>query len=848
MRLPQIAFQISSSNAVQYILILIAAGMAVFMLFSGTAVGYEPDTRPIDELDGSGVYQGEELRVDLSSSALNATADRTIYLVRYTDRPSFSVEKTVSIGEKSITSDISTDELQPGEQYTFANSTSQTGAITEGEFSLLDSDFSATWDTEDATGQTNNGVVDISSSRPGDFGLTISAEGMEYEELRALFTDSVTVTEDPDQIPFEKLGYDPADTTAEEVISDDYITVTDWNSGSDELNANFSSLSQKEGLPRPGEYEFEFVVTDTAKTSTSTIEIDERNEDASFDKQLYETAAGDVIETEIELQDTEQAFIQISDGRAFADVVYVEIDDPDKPLELQINTRLLGTNPSIQGLGGAYDAENVDRLVSAYHDGQSLSLDMEGSSPFVGTNGRGSPPEIDGRPIFANDRSRVTYSEYLTQSEFTESQDKTDMLERPLQPTSYQIEVAGMANVGEEGVFDADEGEPNDRIAQSTVVLVEPAISNISVYQLPSGDASSVDNVNKLINSQPPTGNISNGDRIAIRIDITGIFGAIAASGSDQDIDMERINDPFDTTLLTELSELNNGFDLSAEAVQGIGNQEPSTINFNSDSDTTYGVADYSNKSVFLIVDTQSSDAFTNGQPSEQTEFNIEVKYDANKTDKKYTFKNENPAEGAFSTEQENVNFPYLPIGEEHREINSFNVGPPELQYSNVFDNEVHIKQTQTYLEGSTNLRSDTEARLRIVSEKDRSEVVITDLKINNGEFITEVFNGGNFEKGSPVIIKPIVSSKRLDERRGRIVDEFGEYDEIDTQVGDSAETGTTESVVSDTVDDSDSSTSNIRESQDSTKQDKSSIGTIHLIAVALLSFITGTMVGVKIK
>lgn len=848
MRLPQTGFQISASNAVQHSLILLAAGMTVFMLFTGTAVGYEPDTRSINELDGGGVYQGEELRVDLSNSTFNSTADQTIYLVRYTDRPSFSIEKKFSVEKNSIISDISTNELQPGESYTFTNSTSQGDAITDGEFSLLDSDFSAAWDTEDATGQADNVVVDISSSRPGDFDLTISAEGMEYEDLRALFTNSATVTESPDEIPFEKLGYDPADTTAEEVIDDDYITITDWNSGSDELNANFSSLSQTEGLPSPGEYNFEFVVTDTAKTSTSTIEIDERDEDASFDKQLYQTAAGDIIETQIELQDTEEAFIQISDDRAFADVVYVKIDDPDKPIELQVNTRLLGTNHSIEGLGGVYEAENVDRLVSAYHDGQSLSLDMKGSSPFVGTDGIGSPPEINQMPIFANDRDGVTYSEYLTQSGFTESQDKTDMLERPLQPTSYQIEVAGIANVGEEGVFDADEGEPNDRIAQSTVALVEPAISNISVYQLSNGDADSVDNINKVIQSKSPTDEISNGDRIAIRVDITGVFGAIAAGGPARNIDMDRIDESFDTTLLTELSELNNGFDFSAEAVQGTDNQKPSIISFDSDSDATYGVADYSSKSVFLIADTQSSDVFSDDQPSEQTEFNIEAKYDANRTDEKYTFENGNPAEGAFSSEQDDPNFPYLPVGEERHEANSFNLGPAELRYSNVFDKEVHIKQTQTYLEGNTNLRSGTEARMRIVSEKDRSEVIITDLKITNGEFTTEVFNGSKFEKGAPVVIKPVVSSKRLDEKRGRVVDEFGEYDEIDTQVDDSAGTGTTESVVSGITDDPDSSASNTRESQDSTRQNKSNIGAIHLIAVALLSFITGTMVGVKFK
>lgn len=828
----------------RYVLFLFILVSLIIATSTGSVAGYETDTRPIDDLDGSAVYTGEELRVNLTDSTLNLTAGETVYLVRYTDRPSFTVEETATVDERGIVSGISTDELSTGDQYAFSSSASSSTAVTDGEFSLLDSDFSAAWDTEAATGETTDGVIEISSARAGDFDLTISADGLEYEQLEPLFNDSATVVESRESIPFEELGYEPEDTTAEEVIDDGYITVTDWNSNSDELNANFSALSASEGLPSAGEYSFEFVVTDTGKRDTNSIEIAERNEDASLDKSLYETAAGDLVTAEIELKDTEEAFVQIRDRTGFADVVYINIDDPDKPVELQLNTRLLGTDHrSIDGLGGAYEAENVDRLVSAYHDGQSNHLDIKGSSPFAGTDGIGSPPEIDGTPIFVDGQESLTYQEYLKQSGYLESGKKSDMLQRPLQPTNYQIEIAGIANVGEQGVFDADVGEPNDRIARSTMVFTEPTISNISVYQLSEGDASATHNIAGLTGTRSPANNISNGDRIAVRVEMTGIFGAIAAGGPDRAADTDRIDESFDTELLAELSASNNGFDFVIESVQEVGNQKPSSVNFGSDSDATYALSDYANRSLFVVINTKSANALTKDQPSEETNFNIKAKYDSNITDERYRFENNTPLEGAFSSEQRKANHPYLPVDEERRITRTFSLGPPKLSYNNMFKDEVHILNApKTYLEGDTNIRAGTEAHIELISRNDPSNVVVTDLNINSGSFATEPFNTSKFSEGSAVAVRPRIENKNVPATTGRVVEQFGEYDEISNLTASNSDSRTVESIPGEAAEDVDSGVDTVDETADNNHK------IIHLVVVALLSFVVGTTVGVKIK
>jgi hypothetical protein len=828
-------------QALRWTTFLAVVSLGVLIFSTGIAVGYEPETRAIDELDGSGVYAGEELRVNLSDSSVNYTTGETVYLVRFTDRPSFTIEETAPIENKTITSEISTDGLETGEQYAFANSTSPSAAGTDGEFSLLDSDFSASWDTDAATGETTSGTIDISSSRTGDYDLTISAEGLDYDDLAALFNDSATISEDRDRIPFERLGYEPAETTTDDVIEDGYITLTGWNTGSNELSANFSALQQAEGLPTAGEYTFEFVVTDTGTSDTSTIDIAERDEDASFSKSLYETAAGDIVTTTIDLQDTESVFIQITDENGFADVVYVDVDDPDKPITLEINTRVLGTDyRSIDGLGGAYDAENVDQLISAYHDGQSFNSNVSGASPFVGTAGTGSPPEFNGKPIFVNKTSTLTYQEYLTQSGYIESGNKRDMLQRPLQPTNYKIEIAGTANVGDKGVFAANKVGPTDRIGRAIIVLSKPTISNISIYQLPGGDASAIDGLSRLPQEKTPASSISHGDRIVVRVGLTGIFGAIAAGGPNQVVDPDRIGESFDTELLSTLAESDNGFEFSIEEINEIGNQKPTAVRLSSDDDATYGVADYSNKSLYLVIDTQSSTAFSKELESEQSEFKIRVAYDANRTDERYRFKEGNPLEGPFSFEGDKANHPYLPAGEKQWETEVFSVGPPRLLYNNAFDDEVHVlKKPETSLNGTTNLRTGTEARAEIVSETNPSNVVVADINIDDENFTTEPFNGSKFANGSAVTIRHVVEGKNIDAERGRIVSEYGGYNDIESLPAERSGSSATESITGSSTSDPDSSGNRGSGNQ-------RNIGVTHLIAVALLSFISGTMIGTK--
>jgi len=96
MGIQEIEFDSTWTRLARYAIFLIVVGMVVLTITTGSAVGYEPETRSIDELDGSGVYAGEELSVNLSDSPVTFTAGETAYLIRFTDRPSFTIEEAIA--------------------------------------------------------------------------------------------------------------------------------------------------------------------------------------------------------------------------------------------------------------------------------------------------------------------------------------------------------------------------------------------------------------------------------------------------------------------------------------------------------------------------------------------------------------------------------------------------------------------------------------------------------------------------------------------------------------------------------------------------------------------------------
>jgi len=368
--------------------IMVTSVVGVSVAFAGASTAVVPTELDANDLDGTLVYQGQEFNVTgLDNVDFNAGDDA--YLARADDLESneFSVidpyEIEAGTGGNFIDS-IETDDLEPGESYVIVNQTSQNSdAVYAGNFSLTEQRFDVEWDEDSVTEDDNDVEIELDTQRTGDYNITVSADGMSYDELEALFTgftdgadtiepagDALNVGDDADHIPVDRLGFDRDDDDFDDIKDDGFLTLnlsssSSWNAD-DVLIANFTNLDNVEGLPDDGEYEFEFIVTDTTATASDSIVISEDGQDGEFSQGVYQGTAGDLVEFTIELEDTDEAWIQIGDEDAgFLDVIYVKDDDDSGEVTFKMNTRLAGTNVST---GDVYYSDDDDIVASAVHD------------------------------------------------------------------------------------------------------------------------------------------------------------------------------------------------------------------------------------------------------------------------------------------------------------------------------------------------------------------------------------------------------------------------------------------------------------------------------------------------
>ena len=230
--------------------------------------------------------------------------------------------------------------------------------------------------------------------------------------------------------------------------ADDYDEKIIITSSDTESDVSFVGVDEND-------YTFDFDVTDTEATASADASLIEQDLSASFDSGVSQTAAGDIAEFTVELEDTDETWVQIGgEDSDFVDVLYLEADDEDESMTVQINTRTLGTDV---GLNDVYDeGDNVETIESEMH-----------SSSITAPSGAA---------LYEDDGTvQSSFEDYLDSQEIIDTssgvnEDTDDQLTRPLQPTDYEITVAG-TDV-DDALFDADAGgEANDELASMVLEL-----------------------------------------------------------------------------------------------------------------------------------------------------------------------------------------------------------------------------------------------------------------------------------------------------------------------------------------------------------------------------------------
>ena len=844
-------------RAVFLVAIMVLSVVAMSTAFVGGAAAVEPQNQnDFGNIEGELVYEGQIFNVsgaDIGPDNIDISSENTMYLVEVTDvengevASARTVGSAISVEDDSFELDLSG--LEAG-QYAVSNRSGSSGSFSL-PFDVQVQEIDADWDDNTVTEDDDEAEIDIDLGRNDNvasYNLTVWADGaddFDDEMIEQLFTDANvelngTVTNE-DFLPLRTLDdvygidVDPddrdvtgGDNLAE--LQDEGIVTFELNESAlpnriDELNlvADFSNLDDEGNFPDAGEYEFTFLITDTGAADTASVNISESDSDASFSAGTYEAVAGDIAEFEFELEDTDEAWIQIGDADSdFVDILYVDVDDEDEPVEVKVNTRLLGTS---QGLDAdqVYDVENADDFESAYHD-------MGVTAP-------------DNADLFEDDGDILAdFDAYVDALGIADQANES--LTRPLQPTTYELQIAG-TDV-DDALFDADagDGEANDLLDSAVLELVSPSIGDITIHTAPEENADDADEISELVSAATVRDEIAHEDRLIVQVEATGIYGALVAGAENDNVsnvDFDRLEEGFSSQILHNLTETTNesiNFEITGDA--RTGNQDPIEVDLeNGDDRDSYVLIDNEGGQFFVVVNTGSDTAFANGDaPDSDVSFTAMLEYDADNDDDRYEFEgDENP--DPFSAASGAENYPYLLVGDVLSSSAEFDLVEPDVSFDNLnADDEIQAENIEdAAITGTTNIAPGSDAELRVSStDASTSFRIGQGVEINEDGEISAMFDFSGQEVGDEFDTRFRASGSTIDTVSSVIVAEgdLGVADPVEDDVEDDEDDVVDDDVVDDDVVDDDDDVE--EPTDDETPGFGALVALIALIGAALLA------------
>jgi len=642
-----------------------------------------------DALTGTSIWQGQEIAVDVG------VANEEVNLYERTDSDATSLRAELGSNDNGVVV-FETEDRTAGDY--FLSGAGDLPTRSEGEnidntFGVNEQSLTAEFDSDSVTDAGQDAATDFEfDSNRRDYPVTIHTSGdLDTEEMTSIFVDNGPFT-----LAYTEEG-DDGETDYDEIgISG----VTD----SDEYSISFVDIDT-------GEYEFTFTGTDSTAEATDSITVGEEDKDGDFSQGVYQTTAGDIAEFELELEDTDSAWIQIGDENAdFVDVVYIEADDESQPVSFQVNTRTLGTNVDTDRV---YDTgENVDAFDSSIHDEELRAgafVDADGEN--LGDNG--------------------DFADYLEELEVIDDasdyDDRADagkaQLTRPAQPTDYELIAA---TSGEDGVFVSDEGSSGaeEELDNAVLELREPNIGDITTHVAPSEAADDDDNLEEVLNTVTQRSEIAIDDRLIVQVEASGLYGAMVDQAGDFDILSDGTSGAtvYDITQDGNLGE--EGINFNIEGEDAVGNQDPTSVKLeDADEDEVFVLIDNAEGQFFVIVDSSNADAFANGEPEDGDTFTAELEYETDDDNQpRFARNDEGVITDAFEFTYQDVDditgFPYLQADSDISSSTEFTWADAEVEFDNVnVDDQLEAANTEeSEISGQTNVAPGSNAEISISS------------------------------------------------------------------------------------------------------------------------------------
>lgn len=695
---------------VAVVVVLSMVGGSAFV--AGPAQATAPET--IDNIGDEVIYIGQSVRVNVSDE-FDVDEDDQMFFYEIEQGEVASTVQTPDVDENK-TVVLETDRIDPGDGPLFALN-NQSGLGGHIEFTVIEQEFEADWEQDTVTGDDEGVALEFDSNRD-DYNVTVSADGLEYDELNATFvhngSDLEEVT-DADHLPLDRLGYDRDDGDGVEELRDDgYITLD--LAGSDDLEAelvaNVTNLDDAVGLPDRGEYDFEVLVTDTIAGDEATLDVGELR--ATFDEELYTSPAGDLVEVTVELEATDEAWIQFGDEDAgFVDIVYVADDSDSGQATFVANTRLVGTDHSnIDGVNPGdtdvvYYSED-DTVESYIHD---YEIANQGSNV-------GNAKFFDGSDL--QTATELDFDEYLVELEaLSPGDDPHEQLARPLQPVDYSL-VADRRHH-----FVAEDGETSvdDQIGSAELDLVQPSVRDVTTYTGPGGDADDVLEVDDLREDLTERDAVAIGDRAVIGFETTGLVGSMATIDyveNDNDI-TEGVTEGFSPNVLSKLAVESSEWETDGIRFRFDGpeqpNREANTLALDTAADrdafvlTELQHAETDPGYLYVVVDSDSEPFDTDLEDGET--FDVELEYLG--ADERYQFDESGDVFGGVGDDRDDPAFPYYRGGFSATAETPMTFETPSVTFDRTDDGTVQVApEEDAVISGQTNVAPGTQASVAV--------------------------------------------------------------------------------------------------------------------------------------
>jgi len=295
--------------------IMIVSVLAISVAFTGGAAAQDRTFDTYSDLEGSSVWQGQEVEV-----AGFAGSENVQLRERISDDTTRLRDELTADGEGNVT--FETENRDEGDY--FLRDDGSGGGAADGTnisqtFEINEQSLTAEFDDDEVSDTGGNAITDIEfDSNRGTYDLNVSADGeLDVEDLESIFTTDSGL---------EAIGNNSDD-------DDDTITLEGVDD--DEFELNFTGID-------PGEYEFTFEVDDTTAEATASITVIEDDE-GELSVSDVDVAQGDIASFEVEFSNTEKGLLVIGneDDDGYQANVSIDSDEEDSVI-IHFNTYTAG--------------------------------------------------------------------------------------------------------------------------------------------------------------------------------------------------------------------------------------------------------------------------------------------------------------------------------------------------------------------------------------------------------------------------------------------------------------------------------------------------------------------------